>query len=258
MADGSLEWLSPRSSTSANTTSPGNRSLGHKSLSAPPLIRLLHICGTTHGGYCCSDLLLIDDVGAGVPHRSEDVAWVTIRVASTPAAAPLGPCDIRLLCHGLPDADEGEDGDVRGRLAGAQPVGVARLPAARRRAAVAGVARLRGPFVHLQVPGVPGDGILLPRAVPGGHRRGPGEAGADAGQHLRERRVMARRRRALLQLRPLVDAHRLDAGVELELHTPIRGNPLRWDYMGESGRYYEDMDRTVAFQRGARSTEHWQ
>jgi hypothetical protein len=24
----------------------------------------------------------------------------------------------------------------------------------------------------------------------------------------------------------------------------------RWDYMGESGRYYEDMDRTVAFQRG--------
>jgi hypothetical protein len=30
----------------------------------------------------------------------------------------------------------------------------------------------------------------------------------------------------------------------------------RWDYMGESGRYYEDMDRTVAFQRGARSTEH--
>lgn len=132
-------------------------------------------------------------------------------------------------------------------------MGVARLPAARRRAAVAGAARLRGPSVHLQVPGmlclhymhvhttrgvrdnselgwpkrlirpnhlivvgasgVPGDGVLLPRAVPGGHRRGPGEAGADAGRHLRERRGVARRRRALLQLRPLVDAHRLDAGV---------------------------------------------
>nr|ACR35131.1 unknown [Zea mays] len=35
MAYGSLEWLSLRSSTSANTTSPGNRSLGHKSLSVP-------------------------------------------------------------------------------------------------------------------------------------------------------------------------------------------------------------------------------
>jgi hypothetical protein len=73
---------------------------------------------------------------------------------ATPAAASLGQRDIRLLRHGLPDTDEGEDGDVRGRLAGAQPVGVARLPAARRCAAVAGAARLRGPFVHLQVPGM--------------------------------------------------------------------------------------------------------
>uniref|UniRef100_A0A804UK31 Trichome birefringence-like N-terminal domain-containing protein n=1 Tax=Zea mays TaxID=4577 RepID=A0A804UK31_MAIZE len=150
---------------------------------------------------------------------------------------------LQVRWRGLPDADEGEDGDVRGRLAGAQPVGVARLPAARRRAAVAGAARLRGPFVHLQVPGVPGDGILLPRAVPGGHRRGPGEAGADAGRHLRERRVVARRRRALLQLRPLVDAHRLDAGVGLHGrvwailrgHGPHGGVPARPHHLGQLG-----------------------
>ena len=31
----------------------------------------------------------------------------------------------------------------------------------------------------------------------------------------------------------------------------------RWDYMGESGRYYEDMDRTVAFQRGLTTWANW-
>ena len=34
MADGSLEWLSLRSLMTANTISPENRSLGHRSLSA--------------------------------------------------------------------------------------------------------------------------------------------------------------------------------------------------------------------------------
>lgn len=31
----------------------------------------------------------------------------------------------------------------------------------------------------------------------------------------------------------------------------------RWDYMGEAGRYYEDMDRTVAFQRGLTTWANW-
>lgn len=30
-----------------------------------------------------------------------------------------------------------------------------------------------------------------------------------------------------------------------------------WDYMGESGRLYEDMDRTVAFQRGLTTWANW-
>ncbi|CAL4922177.1 unnamed protein product [Urochloa decumbens] len=30
-----------------------------------------------------------------------------------------------------------------------------------------------------------------------------------------------------------------------------------WDYMGEAGRYYEDMDRTVAFQRGLTTWANW-
>ncbi|XP_062210906.1 protein PMR5-like [Phragmites australis] len=30
-----------------------------------------------------------------------------------------------------------------------------------------------------------------------------------------------------------------------------------WDYMGESGRYYEDMDRMVAFQRGLTTWANW-
>ncbi|KAL6649738.1 hypothetical protein ACP70R_013962 [Stipagrostis hirtigluma subsp. patula] len=30
-----------------------------------------------------------------------------------------------------------------------------------------------------------------------------------------------------------------------------------WDYMAESGRYYEDMDRTVAFQRGLTTWANW-
>lgn len=35
------------------------------------------------------------------------------------------------------------------------------------------------------------------------------------------------------------------------------GSMQGWDYMGESGRYYEDMDRTVAFQRGLTTWASW-
>ncbi|KAK8446169.1 hypothetical protein SEVIR_9G445001v4 [Setaria viridis] len=91
--------------------------------------------------------------------------------------------------------------------------------------------------------GVRGDGLLLPRAVSCGHRRGPGEEGPDAGRHHRERRGVARRRRALLQLRPLVDAHRRDAGVGLHGggravlrgHGPDGGVPARPHHLGQLG-----------------------
>nr|CAB3496239.1 unnamed protein product [Digitaria exilis] len=35
------------------------------------------------------------------------------------------------------------------------------------------------------------------------------------------------------------------------------GSMQGWDYMGEAGRYYEDMDRTVAFQRGLTTWANW-
>ncbi|CAN6284625.1 unnamed protein product [Urochloa humidicola] len=35
------------------------------------------------------------------------------------------------------------------------------------------------------------------------------------------------------------------------------GTMQGWDYMGEAGRYYEDMDRTVAFQRGLTTWANW-
>jgi hypothetical protein len=114
MADGSLEWLSPRSLTTANTISPENRSLGHRSLSAPVGEERLLASSNTNLLWCSSPSFSFDcSTSAALPMAAtaaltSSMAWVTIRVASTPTVVPLRPRDTRLLRR----IDEGNVGTV--------------------------------------------------------------------------------------------------------------------------------------------------
>lgn len=141
--------------------------------------------------------------------------------------------------------NEGEDGDVRGRLARAESVAVLNLHARRRGAAVADPVRQRRASLHLQVPGwfafrlrkilSPSTcsiqrrtsvvaagfwslGFLLPGTLSGGHRRGAREKNPHAERDNRECRSMERSGRLVLQLRPLVDSQGSSSRVQLLPH----------------------------------------
>uniref|UniRef100_A0A804NNZ6 Uncharacterized protein n=1 Tax=Zea mays TaxID=4577 RepID=A0A804NNZ6_MAIZE len=103
MVDGSLEWLSPRSLTTANTISPENRSLGQRSLLAPVGEERLLASSNTNLLWCSSPSFSFDySTSAALPMAAtaaltSSKVWVTIRMASASTAAPLRPRDTRLL-----------------------------------------------------------------------------------------------------------------------------------------------------------------
>ncbi|RWW77349.1 hypothetical protein BHE74_00014487 [Ensete ventricosum] len=188
----------------------------------------------------------------------------------------------------------GEDGDVRGRLARAESVAVLNLHARRRGAAVADPVRQRRAALHLQVPGwfasrlpkifvtlklfdpttrplwllqdsgvsvsfyrapylvdidvVQGRRILMLNEITG---NGEAWKGADvlcfnSGHWWTHKGALQGCNSRLIFL--LVCCDLVDHN---------KDKLCRWDYMGDAGSFYEDMDRLVAFQKGMNTWANW-